>query len=311
MPAYAYFHRKIVPIEEAKIGIMTHALHYGTGVFEGIRGNWNEERGQMYLFRPKEHYDRLHQSCKILKIGLPYTSEELTRITVELVEKCSYREDVYVRPVAYKSSHVVGVRLHDLEDDFFAFVTPFGPYLDITKGIKCGTSSWRRIDDTMIPPRAKITGLYVNSAIAKTEAHENGYDEAIMLTYDGHVSEGSGENIFLVIDGKLVTPTTSDNILKGITRETVVTLAREELGIETEERSIDRSELYLADECFMTGTAAHVTPVTEVDHRKVGSGELGKISLALQNLYFDVVRGKVKKYSHWLLPVPARVKAKA
>ncbi len=309
MPSYAYFHKKIVPIEEAKIGIMTHALHYGTGVFEGIRGNWNEEKKQMFLFRPKDHYDRLHQSCKILKIGLPYTSEELTRITVELVEKCGFREDIYVRPVAYKSSHVVGVRLHDLEDDFFAFVTPFGPYLDITKGIKCGTSTWRRIDDTMIPPRAKITGLYVNSAIAKTEAHDNGYDEAILLTYDGHVSEGSGEDIFLIMKGKLVTPATSDNILEGITRETVIILAKEELGLETVERSVDRSELYLADECFMTGTAAHVTPVIEVDHRKVGSGEIGKITLTLQNLYFDVVRGRVKKYADWLLPLHSRIKA--
>jgi len=308
MPSYAYFNKKFVPLEDAKIGIMTHALHYGTAVFEGIRGNWNAEEGQMYLFRPKEHYDRLHQSCKILKIGLPYTSEELAKITVELVAKCAHREDIYIRPVAYKSSHVVGVRLHDLEDDFFAFVTPFGPYLDITRGIKCGTSSWRRIDDTMIPPRAKITGLYVNSALAKTEAYENGYDEAIILTHDGHVSEGSGENIFLMMDGVLVTPPSYDNILRGITRETVITLARQELGLDTIERPIDRSEVYLADECFMTGTAAHVTPVAEVDHRKIGNGGIGKITLELQNLYFEVVRGKVAKYSQWCVPAYAKVK---
>jgi len=308
MPSYAYFNKKFVPLEDANIGIMTHALHYGTAVFEGIRGNWNAEEGQIYLFRPKEHYDRLHQSCKILKIGLPYTSEELTKITVELVARCAHHEDIYIRPVAYKSSHVVGVRLHDLEDDFFAFVTPFGPYLDITRGIKCGTSSWRRIDDTMIPPRAKITGLYVNSALAKTEAYENGYDEAVILTHDGHVSEGSGENIFLLMDGVLVTPPSYDNILRGITRETVITLARQELGLDTIERPIDRSEIYMADECFMTGTAAHVTPVAELDHRKIGNGGIGKITLELQTLYFEVVRGKVAKYSHWCVPAYAKVK---
>jgi branched-chain amino acid aminotransferase len=204
---------------------------------------------------------------------------------VELVDKNGYREDVYVRPLAYKSSQAVGVRLHDLEDDFIIFVTPFGDYLDVTKGIKCCVSSWRRIDDNMIPPRAKITGLYVNSALAKTEAFENGFDEAILLTQDGHVSEGSGENIFLVMDGRLVTPPTSDNILVGITRETVIKLAQQELGIETIERPIDRSELYVADECFLTGTAAHVTPVIEIDHRKVGSGKVGEITAKLQNLY--------------------------
>ncbi|MFC1930574.1 branched-chain amino acid transaminase, partial [Chloroflexota bacterium] len=221
----------------------------------------------------------------------------------ELMEKNGYREDMYIRPLAYKSSEQVGVRLHNLEDSFCVFVVPFGNYLDVTKGIRCCTSTWRRIDDTVIPARAKITGLYVNSALAKTEAFENGYEEAILLTHDGHVSEGSGENIFIVSGNKLITPPVYDNILKGITRDTVITLARDELGIETVERSIDRSELYIIDECFMTGTAAHVTPVTEIDHHKVGNGEVGVISSKLQELYFGIVRGKNKKYGNWCTPV--------
>jgi len=309
MPPYAFFNGKFVPFSEAKIGIMTHAFNYGTACFEGIRGNWNGEQEMTYLFRASDHYERLLKNCRVLKIEIPYTIDELCRMTVELVEMNGYREDIYVRPLAYKSSEELGVRLHNLKDSFLLFVTPFGPYLDVTKGIKCCVSSWRRIDDNMIPPRAKITGLYVNSALAKTEAFENGFDEAILLTQDGHVSEGSGENIFLVIDGKLVTPPNSDNILIGITRDTVIKLAKWELGIETIERSIDRSELYTADECFLTGTAAHVTPVAEIDRRNVGSGKVGEISKKLQDLYFDVILGKNKKYLDWCTPAYKLVKA--
>ncbi len=310
MTSYAFFNGKFMPLSEAKIGIMTHAFNYGTACFEGIRGNWNAEEEQIYLFRTRDHYQRLLNNCRVLKLDIPYTIDKLCQLTVELVEKNGYREDLYVRPIAYKSSQVVGVRLHDLEDDFLIFVTPFGPYLDITNGIRCGVSSWRRIDDNMIPPRAKITGLYANSALAKTEAVENGFDEAIMLTHEGHVSEGSGENIFLVMDGKLVTPPPSDNILIGITRDTVIKLASWELGIETIERQIDRSELYLADECFLTGTAAHVTPVLEIDHRKVGNGQVGLITKKLQDLYFNIVQGRNKKYLDWCTPAyTKRVKA--
>jgi branched-chain amino acid aminotransferase len=299
---YAYFQKQFVPLAEANVSVMTHAFNYGTAVFEGIRGNWNEEEKQPYLFRLADHYKRLRQSCRVIKIDLPYSADELCDITAQLVEMCGYLEDVYVRPIAYKSSKAVGVRLHDLEDDFLIFLTPFGPYLDIEKGARCGTSSWRRIEDVCIPARAKINGIYVNSALAKTEAAENGYDEAIMLTEDGHVSEGSGENIFIVEGGRLITPPVWSNILVGITRDTAITLAREELGIETIERPIDRSELYLADECFMTGTAAHVTPVIEVDHRPVGDGKRGPITAELQRLYFDVVCGKNSKYAHWCTP---------
>jgi len=303
MPQVAFFEKKFVPLSEAKVGVMTHALNYGTACFEGIRGNWNAKDGQMYLFRIKEHYERLHKSCRILKINLAFDVEKLCRTTVDLVRKNGHREDVYVRPLAYKSSQIVGVRLHNLEDDFFIFVTPFGPYLDAEKGAKCGVSSWRRVDDVSIPPRGKVTGIYVNSALAKTEAHENGFDEAIMLSHDGHVSEGSGENIFVIIDGKLVTPASCDNILMGITRDTVIKLAANELGIATVERAIDRSELYVADECFMTGTAANVTPVVEVDHRPVGDGKVGPVTRKILNLYSDVIRGRNRKYKEWCTPV--------
>ncbi len=307
MPQYAFFKGKIVPLAEAKVSIITHALNYGTACFEGIRGNWNEAERQIYLFRVKEHCERLKRSCNILKINLPYSVSELCRLTVEVAEKNGYKEDIYVRPLAYKSSEQVGVRLHGLEDDFCIFVVPFGNYLDVTKGIICCTSTWRRIDDNVIPARAKITGLYVNSALAKTEAFENGYDEAILLTQDGHVSEGSGENIFLVMGGKLVTPPVSDNILQGITRDTMIKLARDEFGVETVERHVDRSELYIADECFLTGTAAHVTPVIEIDHRKVSNGKIGPITKKLQKLYFEIVRGKNSKYKSWCTPAYSKV----
>lgn len=306
---YAYFKKEIVPLEDAKIGIMTHAFNYGTGVFEGIRGNWNSEEEQIYVFRLKEHYNRLRKSAVVLRIEFPYENEELYSITTKLVEMSGYREDVYIRPLAYKSSEVLGVRLHDLEDDLLIFVAPFGPYLDIEKGARCQTSSWRRVEDTSIPARAKITGIYANSALAKTEAQLNGFDEAIMLDERGHVSEGSGENIFMVLDGKLITPPPSSNILVGITRGTVMTLARDELGLEVVERDIDRTELYTCEECFMTGTAAHVTPVVELDRRPIGDGGMGPISRDLVKLYFDIITGRNPKYAHWCTPCFSKVKA--
>ena len=301
MTSYAFFHKQFILLPEAKIGVMTHSLHYGTACFEGIRGNWNSEHQQIYLFRLKEHYQRLQNGCRILKNNLPYTIHELCQITIELVARSGFQEDVYVRPMAYKSSEYLGVRLHNLEDDFLAFVVPWGPYLP--DKAKCGISSWRRPDDNVILSQAKITGLYINNALAKTEAIENGFDEAIMLTSDGQVAEGSGENIFLVIDGKLVTPASYNNILMGITRDTVIKLAQNELGIETIERQVDRSELYTAEECFLTGTAAHITPVAEVDHRKIGSDEIGKITRKLQQVYSEVIRGNNPKYVDWCTAV--------
>jgi branched-chain amino acid aminotransferase len=306
---YAYFQKEIIPLADAKIGIMTHAFNYGTGVFEGIRGNWNSDEEQIYVFRLKEHFERLRKSCRIMRIDFPYDNEELYSITTKIVEMSGYREDVYLRPLAYKSSEVLGVRLHDLEDDFLIFIAPFGPYLDIEKGARCCTSSWRRVEDTSIPARAKITGIYANSALAKTEAQLNGYDEAIMLDERGHVSEGSGENIFMIADGKIYTPPPSSNILIGITRETAITLAQDELGLEVVERDIDRSELYTADECFMTGTAAHITPVVELDQRPIGAGKMGPVAKQLVKLYFDVITGRNAKYAHWCTPCYSKVKA--
>lgn len=303
----AYFQRRFVPLEEAKVGVMTHAFLYGTACFEGIRGNWNEDDGSIYLFRVREHYRRLRMSCRILRIDLPYSEDELCDLTTEVVARNGYAEDVYIRPIAYKSEEVIGPRMHNVADDFLIFVIPFGNYLDPDAGIRCMTSTWRRVDDLGIPARAKVNGLYINSALAKTEAEENGFDEAIMLDERGHVSEGSGENIFIVRDGRLITPPPSDNILEGITRDAVITLARDELGLETVERAIDRSELYVADECFMTGTAAHVTAVIEVDRRAVGSGQVGEITHRLQHLYFEAIRGKNGTYAHWLTPVKPAV----
>ena len=303
MPPYAFFDGKFVLLAKAKVGVMTHAFNYGTACFEGIRGNWNKEQGQMYIFRMKEHYKRLLESCDVLKIELPYSIDEMCSLSVELVQRCGCREDTYIRPIAYKQTEQVGVRLHNLEPGFLMFATPFGAYLDIEKGARCCISSWRRIHSTMIPMRAKINGVYVNSALAKTEAFEKGYDEAIFLTQEGHVCEGSGENIFLVIDGKLVTPPPSDDILIGITRDTIMKLAKKEFGIDTVERSIDPKELFTADECFMTGTAAHVTPIIEIDHCKVGKGSIGKTTKQLQSMYFDVILGKKKKYMSWYTPV--------
>ena len=304
---HAYFQGRIVPLEEAKIGVMTHAFNYGTAVFEGIRGNWNAEDGRLYLFRMREHYERLARSCHVLGLEMREPLDRLCDLTLEIVERSGYEEDVYLRPMVYLSSEALGVRLHGLESDLLIFIAPFGPYLDIDKGARCHTSSWRRVDDLGIPPRAKVTGIYVNSALAKTEAELNGFDEAIVLNADGHVSEGSGENVFIVRGGKLITPAPSDNILEGITAETVMELAVAELGVETVQRPIDRSELYIADEVFMTGTAAHLTPVVEIDRRTVGDGGAGPVTRELSRLFFDAIRGRSEKYRHWCAAVRARV----
>lgn len=302
MPSYAYLHKEFVPLADAKIGVMTHALHYGTALFEGIRGNWNAEQQQMYIFRLKEHYERLLNGCRVLKMDLQYSVDNLCRITVELAQKCNFHEDIYIRPLAYKSSEALGVRLHDLESDFLVFAIPWGRYLDTDKA-RVAFSSWRRPDVNVIPPQCKITGIYINNAFAKTEVVQNGFDEAIMLSPDGHISEGSGENIFVVSDGKLITPPSYNNILIGITRNTIIELARAEFNIETMERPIERSELYTAQECFMTGTAAHLTPVAEVDRRKIGEGEIGPVTKKLQKVYSEVIRGDNPKYSRWCTQV--------
>jgi len=295
-----------MPLSEARIGVLTHALHYGTGCIEGIRGNWDSRQRRLCLFRIQDHYERMVEGCRILKMNLPYSVDKLCKLTAELVERSDYQEDVYIRPLAYKSTEAIGVRLHNLTDDFLIVVTTLPPYLDAEKGVRCCTSSWRRVDDNVIPPRGKICGTYVNSALAKTEACENGFDEAILLTQDGHVSEGSGENIFLILRGRLITPPSSDNILMGITRDTVMKLAKNELGMDTIERQIDRSELYVAEECFFTGTAANVAPVLEIDHRPIGDGKTGEVTAKLQRLFAEVMVGRNPKYADWYYLVSAK-----
>ncbi|MEC8944821.1 MAG: branched-chain amino acid transaminase [Chloroflexota bacterium] len=303
MPALAFFEGEIVPLEEAKISVVTHAFNYGTGVFEGIRGNWNEDKDELYLFRVKEHYERLYRSCKMINIDLRYNLDQLEEMTLDLVKSCGYKEDIYVRPLAYKSGDLVGLRVHDIPDDFLIYVVPFGNYLESDKGITCSFSSFLRVEDSMIPPSAKVTGMYVNNSLAKSEAVWRGFDEAIMLTRDGFISEGSGENIFLVKDGVVYTPQITDHILEGLTRNTLIELCKNELGIEVVERRIPKSDVVVADEFFMTGTAAHVTPVLSVDGRDIGDGSIGPITSKLQKLYFDIVKGKNSKYSDWLSPV--------
>jgi branched-chain amino acid aminotransferase len=296
---YAFFRGGYVPLSDAKVNIMTHALHYGTAVFEGVRGNWNAEKGAIHIFRLREHYQRMLRGCRLMMLDIPYSLEDLCSITVELVERSGYTEDLYIRPLAYKSAEkVANLKLQDLDSDFCLVAVPFGSYLG-TDVLRCCTSSWRRVDDAMIPARFKISGIYVNSILAKTEATLAGFDEAIILNQDGHVCEGSGENLFLVVDGKLYTPPIEDNVLPGVTRDTVMQLVQSELGMKVVESHIDRSQIYVADECFLTGTAAHLTPVVEVDNRKIGGGAVGPISARLRQLYFDIVVGRNPKYIHW------------
>jgi branched-chain amino acid aminotransferase len=302
-----FMNGEFVPAEQGVISVRTHGFAYGTGCFEGIRGYWNEEDQQVYLFRLREHYERLLRSCKVLQMSIPYTLDQLIDISIELVKRNGQKQDVYLRPVVYKGDTVLGVRLHDISDSFILTSEPQGNYVDIG-GLRCGVSSWRRIDDNAIPARAKVCGSYVNSALAKSEAMQNGFDEAIMLTSEGNVSEGSAENIFLIINNELITPSPTENILLGITRDTLIKLANRELGYITRERSVDRTELYLADEVLLCGTGAQIAPVIEIDHRPVGSGKVGPIGKQLQDIYFDVVRGKRPEYrEEWCTPVYTNV----
>lgn len=303
---YAFFEGSFVPIEEAKINIKTNSFHYGTAVFEGLRAYWNEEHKQLYLLFAKEHYQRLLKNCKAIFMELPYTVDELVNITVELLRRNGIREDVYIRPIVYFKDLKLTPKLIDYTPEIAIYTYNFGRYLDTSKGIRVKVSSWRRNDDNSIPSRWKVAGAYVNSALAKTEALMSGYDEAIMLNQHGFVSEGSGENIFLVREGKAITPSYSEHILEGITRNAVKKLLRNELVVEVEERPVARSELYVADEIFMTGTAAEITPIIEVDNRKVGNGEIGPITKELQDIYFRAVRGMIDRYMVWLTPVYER-----
>lgn len=300
---YVFMDGEYVPSENAKISVRTHAFLYGTSVFEGIRGYWNEKEKQIYVFRMKEHYERIHNSCKIMHMSPAYSVKEMCDITIELLKKNAPVSDTYIRPTIYKSAEKVGPKLIDNPDSFLIFTTPLGLYVDITKGLNVCVSNWRRVDDNAIPPRAKISGCYANTALIITDAVKAGFDEAIVLSHEGHVTEGSAMNLFLVENGKLITSKTTDNILVGVTRNTIKELAQKEFGLEVIEREIDRTELYIADEAFFCGTGAQVSPITSIDNRLVGTGNVGPITKKLQDMYFDVVRGNVKKYKHWCVPV--------
>jgi branched-chain amino acid aminotransferase len=302
---YAFFEGNIVPIEEAQISIMTHALNYGTGAFGGLRGYWNKEAEELYVFRPRDHFERFLASAKMLMTELPYSRDDLINIMINLLQHEGYRQDCYLRPLVYKSEPVIGVRLNDLKGDVALFAVPFGRYVNAEEGARVMVSSWRRLPDNSIPPRGKFTGAYIASAFVKTEALMNGYDEALVLDGQGKVSEGSAENIFILRNGQLITPPVNADILEGITRRTIIQLAREELGLEVVERAIARSEFYVADEAFFCGTGVQIAAITEVDQRPVGDGSMGPVVNELRDLYFGIVRGQNPKYMDWCMPVYA------
>lgn len=299
LPRLAYFRGKIVPYSEAKVGVATHALNYGTAVFGGLRGYWNAGKEQLFVFRPLDHYRRFLNSCRVMCMEFDHTPENLTDLTLELLRQEGYRENVYVRPLAYKADEAIGVRLHGLVDELTIFAIPFGQYVQNDTNAHVTVSSWRRIDDNVIPARGKISGAYVNSALAKTDALRAGFDEALVLTQDGHLTEGSAMNVFIVREGELITPPVTENILEGITRRSILELAQEELGLAVVERPIDRSEIYICDELFLTGTAAQVTAVTRVDHHPVGGGAMGPVTAQLREIFDDIVQGNNPKYANW------------
>ncbi len=309
-PSYAYFNGEIVPFEQATISVMNHSFNYGTGAFAGLRGYWNEEEEQLFVFRPLDHFKRFLGSARLLCFELDYTPEQLTAVVLDLLRTEGWKTNVYIRPLTYVTSNVVGVRLHGLEYGVTIFSLPFGSYVPDEQGTHVTFSSWRRVDDNSIPARGKITGAYVNSAAIKTDAERAGFDEALVLNQDGHISEGSAENFFLIRDGVVYTPPINANILEGITRRTVMHLLREDMGVEVVERNIDRTEVYLADEAFFCGTGVQIAAITRVDHRPVGDGNMGPIVNELRDLYFNVVSGRVEKYRDWNTPVYESVPAK-
>jgi len=306
MTRYAFFEGEIVPIERAQISVMTHALHYGTACFGGLRGYWNDDQEQLFVFRIGDHYQRFLNSSKLLMMELPYSTDDLAEITLKLLVQEGWREDVYIRPLAYKANAGIGVRLHGLTDAITIFSLPFGRYIQKEEGAHVTFSSWRRVDDNAIPARGKISGAYVNSALIKSDALLAGFDEALVLNADGHLAEGSAENVFIIKNGVAVTPPVTDNILEGITRRTIMHLLQHELGLQVVERPIDRTEVYLAEEVLFCGTGVQVAAITRVDHRPIGHGTMGLVTKRLRDLYFDVVRGNVPSYAHWCTPVYAQ-----
>ena len=298
---FAFFEGRLIPLEEARVSVLTHCFLYGTGVFEGIRGYYNSDRQELYVFRMREHYQRFMSNCRFLKIELKQSIEELCELTLEIIRKGELREDIYVRPLAYKSARRIGLRMGD-ESDLTIFAVPMGAYLSRERPLSLAISSWRRVEDNAIPARAKISGSYVNLALAAAEAQEDGFDEAILLNEDGSVSEAAGMNIFLVRSGTLITPLVTDNVLEGITRDTVFEIATD-LKIPYQERTIDRSELVVADEAFLCGTGAEIAAVGSIDRHKVGGGQIGPITSRIQETYFQTVRGQYSRNKKWLTPV--------
>jgi branched-chain amino acid aminotransferase len=297
-----YLNGRFTPESEARVPLLTHALQYGTGVFEGIRAYHDEGTGEMLLFRSQDHFERMSRNVTFLNMMLPLDPQKLTEVAAQLVRLNEFSTDTYLRPIAFKSSTRIGVLLPP-EDSFAILAVPMGDFLDTRRGLHCGVSSWRRLQDNSIPCRAKICGAYVNSALAGQEACDRGFDEAILLNEEGRVAESGAMNIFLVRDGRLVTPDSSQGILEGITRDTVITLAREVLDVDTEVRAVDRAELYVADEAFLCGTAAQIAPVSRIDGRRVGTGSPGPLTLDIQDLYQKAVRGILPQYRLWVTPV--------
>lgn len=303
MTEFVYMDGNYVEKEQATIPVMTHGFLYGTSIFEGIRAYYNPEENQLYAFRVPEHFERLKISAKVMHMKVENSVDELCKVTKTLLNKNQYKEDTYIRPTLYKSAQKIGTHLLNNTDSLLIFSVPMGDYIDTSKGLKVCVSNWRRTSDNAIPPRAKIGGAYANAALIATDSRLAGFDDAIVLSEDGRVTEGSAMNLFLVMDGKLVTTQTTDNILKGITRDTIMQLAKEVLGLEVIERVIDRTELYVADEAFYCGTGAQVSPIVNIDNRDLGDGKVGPISAKLQKLYFDVVKGRVPEYKKWCMPI--------
>lgn len=294
---YAFFLDKIIDLKNAKVSIMTNALQYGAGVFGGIRGYYNADKKCISVFRMRDHYKRFLASIKLLGCYFPYTIEQLVDIHLNLVKKNSPNCNVYFRPFAFVGNTNLGPNLHNITLDYALYMIPLEEYMPLNKGLTLMVSSWRRISDNSIPARGKFSGAYLNSSLARKEANDNGFDEAILLTEGGHVCEGAAENIFIIRDGILITPSLSDDVLEGITRRTVMQLA-EDNDIPVIERTIDRSELYLADEVFLSGTGCQLSWVHAIDHRII-SQDIGYISKKLREKYFAVVKGTVAKYNDW------------
>jgi branched-chain amino acid aminotransferase len=300
---YAFFKDKFVPLEAANVNIKTHAFMYGTAIFEGIRGYWNTSKQEMYVFRLRDHLERLLDNMKILYLTSRYSVDELSEIVIDLLKKNLPKTDTYIRPCAYSAALQIGPGPISGETDICIFTAPFGDYFHDAPGLKVQVSSWRRVEDNAIPARGKIIGAYANTALAKTDAIRAGFDECIVLTENGHVSEGSAMNLFVVRHGKLLTPPGSDNILEGITRSTVMEIAQKEFGVETTIRSVDRSELYQADELFFCGTGAQIAPITSLDGHPMSGGHPGPITTKIRDMYINLCRGNNPKYYQWLTPV--------